>query len=114
VVTEGDQALRHIVLVVVQGPLAFDAALRQQITHLYPAQLPDVPQPCFHPLGAKKGASPKALFLAPNFSRGGTLGCTSCYRPEHGFASPYQVPPECHSVRGRLVRSSRTGRSIRP
>ena len=72
-----------------------DAALRQQITHLYPTQLPEVPQPWFNPLDAAKSALGEALFFDPNLSRCGTLACASCHRPEHGFASPYQVPPGC-------------------
>ena len=81
--------------------LGDDAALRQQITHLYPTQLPEVPQPWFNPLDAAKSALGEALFFDPNLSRCGTLACASCHRPEHGFASPYQVPPGCDGVRGR-------------
>ena len=81
--------------------LAFDAALRQQITQLYPAQFPEVPQPWFNPLGAAKIALGEALFFDPNLSRCGTLACASCHRPEHGFASPSQVPSGCNGVRGR-------------
>src|SRR5215467_1808781 len=78
-----------------------DAALRQQIFQLYPIQLPDVPQPWFNPLGAVKVALGEALFFDPNLSRCGTLACASCHRPEHGFASPYQVSPGCDGVHGR-------------
>ena len=81
--------------------LGDDAALRQQITHLYPTQLPEVPQPWFNPLDAAKSALGEALFFDPNLSRCGTLACASCHRPEHGFASPYQVSPGCDGVRGR-------------
>jgi len=81
--------------------LGDDAALRQQITHLYPAPLPEVPQPWFNPLGAMKIALGEALFFDPNLSRCGTLACASCHHPEHGFASPYQVAPGCDGVRGR-------------
>src|SRR5438132_1687470 len=85
-----------------QSGLTFDdAALRQQITQLYPAQLPEVPQPWFNPLDAAKSALGEALFFDPNLSRCGTLACASCHRPEHGFASPYQVSPGCDGVRGR-------------
>ena len=81
--------------------LTFDAVLRQQITQLYPAQLPEVPPPWFNPLNAVKTALGEALFFDPNLSRCGTLACASCHHPEHGFASPYQVPPGCDGVRGR-------------
>src|SRR5215211_5903574 len=80
--------------------LGDDAALRQQITDLYSPQLPKVPQPWFNPLDAVKSALGEALFFDPNLSRCGTLACASCHRPEHGFASPYQVPPGCDGVRG--------------
>jgi cytochrome c peroxidase len=78
-----------------------DAVLRQQITHLYPSQLPEVPQQWFNPLSAEKLALGEALFFDPNLSRCGTVACASCHRPEHGFAFPYQVPPGCDGVRGR-------------
>jgi len=81
--------------------LGDDAALRQQITLIYPAQLPEVSQPWFNPLGAVKTALGEALFFDPNLSRCGTLACASCHLPEHGFASPYQVPPGCDGARGR-------------
>src|SRR5262245_57883033 len=67
-----------------------DAALRQRITRIYPAQLPEVPQPWFNPPSAAKSALGEALFFDPNLSRCGTLACASCHLPEHGFASPYQ------------------------
>ena len=78
-----------------------DAALRQQITHIYPTQLSEAPQPWFNSLDAVKIALGEALFFDPNLSRCGTLACASCHRPAHGFASPYQVPPGCDGVRGR-------------
>jgi cytochrome c peroxidase len=81
--------------------LSDDAALRQQITRIYPAQLPEVPQPWFNPPSAAKLALGEALFFDPNLSRCGTVACASCHRPEHGFASPYQVPPGCDDGRGR-------------
>jgi cytochrome c peroxidase len=81
--------------------LGDDAALRQQITQLYPTHLPDVPQPWFNPLSTAKVALGEALFFDPNLSRCGTLACASCHRPEHGFASPSQVSPGCDGVRGR-------------
>src|SRR5262245_52347785 len=43
-----------------------DAALRQQITALYPAQLPEVPQPWFNPPSTAKIALGEALFFDPN------------------------------------------------
>jgi len=58
-----------------QPGLAFDAALRQQITQLYPTQLPEVPQPWFNPPDAVKVALGEALFFDPNLSRCGTLAC---------------------------------------
>jgi cytochrome c peroxidase len=81
--------------------LAFDAALRQQITQIYSAPFPEVPQPWFNPLGAAKTALGEALFFDPNLSRCGTLACASCHHPEHGFASPYQVPSGCDDIRSR-------------
>src|SRR6266567_9471527 len=81
--------------------LSDDAALRQQITQLYPTQLPEVPQPWFNPLDTVKVALGEALFFDPNLSRCGTLACASCHLPQQGFASPYQVPPGCDGVRGR-------------
>ena len=78
-----------------------DATLRQQITRIYPAPLPEVPQPWFNPLGAAKIALGEALFFDPNLSRCGTLACASCHLPEHGFSSPYQVSPGCDGARGR-------------
>jgi cytochrome c peroxidase len=85
-----------------QPELAFDdAALRQQITQIYPTALPEMPQPWFNPPDAAKVALGEALFFDPNLSRCGTLACASCHRPEHGFASAYQVPPGCDGVRGR-------------
>jgi cytochrome c peroxidase len=75
--------------------------LRQQITHIYPAQLPEVLPPWFNPLSAAKLALGEALFFDPNLSHCGTVACASCHRPEHGFASPYQVSPGCGGVRGR-------------
>src|SRR5437870_13210843 len=64
-----------------QPGLAFDdAALRQQITQIYPTQLPEVPQPWFNPLDAAKSALGEALFFDPNLSRCGTLACASCHR----------------------------------
>jgi cytochrome c peroxidase len=81
--------------------LAFDTALRQQITQIYPAHLPEVPPPWFNPLNAAKIALGEALFFDPNLSRCGTLACASCHQPAHGFASPSQVSPGCNGVRGR-------------
>src|SRR2546427_1453211 len=81
--------------------LSDDAALRQQITQLYSTQLPEVPQPWFNSLDAMKVTLGEALFFDPNLSRCGTLACASCHLPEHGFASPYQVPPGCDGARGR-------------
>src|SRR5262245_51256654 len=78
-----------------------DAALRQQITRLYPAPLPEVPQPWFNPPSVAKTTLGEALFFDPNLSRCGTLACASCHLPEHGFSSPYQVPPGCDGARGR-------------
>jgi cytochrome c peroxidase len=43
----------------------------------------------------------EALFFDPNLSRCGTIACASCHRPEHGFASSYQVPLWCDGKRGR-------------
>jgi cytochrome c peroxidase len=81
--------------------LAFDALLRQQITQIYPTQFPELLQPWFNPLSAAKTALGEALFFDPNLSRCETLACASCHHPEHGFASPYQVPPGCDGIRGR-------------
>jgi cytochrome c peroxidase len=78
-----------------------DAALRQQITDLYPAHFPEVPQPWFNSPSAVKVTLGEALFFDPNLSRCGTLACASCHRPEHGFASRYQVPPGCDGERTR-------------
>ena len=81
--------------------LAFDAALRQQITQIYQPQLPAVPQPWFNPPSTAKVALGEGLFFDPNLSRCGTVACASCHQPEHGFASPHQVPPGCDGGRGR-------------
>lgn len=78
-----------------------EATLRRQITQLYAVQLPAVPHPWFNPPSEAKIALGEALFFDPNLSRCGTIACASCHQPQHGFASPYQVPPGCDGVRGR-------------
>lgn len=78
-----------------------DVTLRRQISQIYTTQLPEVTYPWFNAPQAAKTALGEALFFDPNLSRCGTVACASCHQPEHGFASPDQVPPGCDGAIGR-------------
>ena len=91
-----------------QGPDAATARVAPRATtrrcasrlRIYPTQLPGAAA-VVQPSRCGEERPGEALFFDPNLSRCGTLACASCHRPEHGFASPYQVPPGCDGVRGR-------------
>ncbi len=78
-----------------------DAVLRQQILTLHPPSWPKTGAPWHNPPTPAKVALGKRLFADPNLSRCGTIACTSCHQPQHGYASPEPIPSGCNHQRGR-------------
>jgi cytochrome c peroxidase len=78
--------------------------LRQQILALYPRSFPSVEggvAAWHNPPTPAKIALGQLLFFDPHLSGCGTVACASCHQPQHGYASPDQVPNGCQGPTGR-------------
>ena len=57
--------------------------------------------PAENPLTAEKVELGRQLFFDPILSEDNTVSCASCHQPEHGFASPEDLPIGLKGQRGR-------------
>jgi cytochrome c peroxidase len=60
-----------------------------------------MPVPEDNPITADKIALGRRLFNDRRLSRDGTIACSSCHEPEHGFSKPAAISPGVFGRRGR-------------
>ena len=86
----------------VQSPpgLVTDTLPSELIVETPPSGFSSLPEhPENNPLTDKKVALGRKLFFDPQLSRDGTVACSSCHRPDHGFANADKV---AKGIKGRL------------